>query len=475
MFNREAYGKRESTAKKALAVVVLLISVIVVLISGIPIASRNYVEGQLQGLSQQLTEHTKGMPTGEASLTYDVVQIPRFGIGGKAVVINPSLRIVNKGLTGEDVTTVTSPRAEISVDRGGVLTVTLPEPLTVASNGKDHLRVTYETPPVYVTRAARTTDGAAAQDHHLMFPAKMTLVPLAANDAEPDAGPVVISLAPGGTLSVRSLGANGAGESALMLNNIQISEAGSGSSLAFGAITANAKVTPGEGTQAFDNSITLSDIGIKSGESQEGPYTVKLSFAGSRSLAQDAASTPDALVKEFDVTIREASFTADKVKLALTGELHMKGDDSLPYGAGQLEVKNFPALREGTLLPEEFRPALLELANRLTGQDTSAMQDLTIPLSREKLGVVMIGQMTLQDVAALIFAQAMSGGHDHSHESIAPSEPVPETGIAPDQQQPAAPGADIPAPADAASAPAPSPAPETSAVPTGETPAAVVE
>jgi hypothetical protein len=104
-------------------------------------------------------------------------------------------------------------------------------------------------------------------------------------------------------------------------------------------------------------------------------------------------------VKEFVFEIPDASLRAK-------AKLHAAAEDILPIGSASIELKNLPHIRkmlaDNALIDASDEVLFDKMLTRITGKGINALNDVTIPLSRERGEPFRIGNITLEEAATMV-------------------------------------------------------------------------
>lgn len=392
-----------STPKKIVAFLVLTLAIAAIWLGGIPLMTRKTAEGYVADFTAAIAEHARREQGIEASFTHDGVTMEGMpGLPSRAVVTKPAVAWARAGGSRMTLSTLRAVM-RYAGSSSSTLMVEFPDPLVTSEDGTPHSVVTFDAPP-YLEHARRPGT-ALERFYSLTLPPKLTLSKANA-DGTPGAAETVVTF---GSTPVIQYQADAAGLQALstvQAQNVIIAGAKEGGSLSIGNFQALIRRdAPANGRVPMDISITAADIGLRQGDGMSGPYNVRLATVGTRA----AADTPEA-AEDVEYDVRELSLSGEGYTLSLKGSLNRKPDDSLPFGAGEVTVRNYPELIKSLHIPDELTPAVNALVSHAAGVDVNTTPDFSFPIAREKLGTTTIGSVSFQELMTMAFGQLMGGG-----------------------------------------------------------------
>lgn len=415
-----------SPKRKTLALMgglALVIALFAVLLGGGGSVSKPVIEAQLKAFGERIAQ--EGRENGaEASFTYEGVDTSGFFFNRKATIASPRLSLTQKPAFGAASTTAISTPQAVAV-AGGLtgrdLKVRFPQPFTVWEDGKEQAAIAFAGEPVFSLN--RVNQGKNAETRHsLALPPKFTVTPAVGdNGAKP--APITVTYDANPVLAV-ILRDEGSREANTEIRNLRIVQEGEKPEEAsVGSISVVSKQMADEnGARRFDVVLAVNDIGMKTQNGENGPYSVKLSAQGST-----PAAALDAAKAESDIVLRELMLSTDLYSLEANGTISQKADDPLPSGNVEVVIKNFNVFAAGPLVENEYRPLLLTTLSAIVGQSVEGLRDVSFTISREPRGVMMIGNVTFEQLIGHLLPAFMPRMSDQAPQGAAPVPAAPAT------------------------------------------------
>lgn len=413
--NKDATPEEITSYKKLFFILLMAITIGVILTTQVPHITPESAKAQLDAFAATIAAEAKdsGM---EASFTHGDITIAGFGYNKQAVIASPALNVTQTTWLGPNTVTLSTPRMYLIPSAiGNVFHAVFPDPLTVSRNGAPQRTLSFSGgQPAYTLVEQRYND-VSEFVHTVFLPPHMTIASGPAGSEQK----TEITYNERPQVAFKRAPAQKRSEITLGFQNILIREGER--QITIGSASLGVMRKPNEdGKIAFDSVTLLSDIGVKTMQGLEGPYSFKLSTAGTRS----AVPTPPMAPQDSDLTVRELVLTADKFQLQATGQISRKPDDSLPFGLLDVQVKNFSSLRNSPTLAPEIKAAIVDIASRVSGVDAASAEDMQFTVKRDKLGPLAIGTASFEDVAAIFFSRVMLGGQTPPSAIVPPSAPA---------------------------------------------------
>ncbi len=465
-FAKEEYV---SPYKKAFCLVVMAIALMVILISNRPMLNHAQVEFQLNGFKEYV--NTRFKESG-SNIVFAYKEIAVKNLGESALIDHPTITI-------SDSDTPEVPRTTISTDRIIMLpvreedarfVVQFPDPITVVDAMGVATRLTFEGGvPAYSFITRQEENGGIVMRSKLRLPPKMLL---AMGKAVPSGDPAVqpsgtVSYAPDPVISFTSY-SDGRNDAALSFQNIIIGNGQGKTVLTVGGWNLTKRDdAPKDGRIPFASMLSLADITLKTEETPQSPYTFKLNISGTKAFT----TQPDAKVVDLDMDVHDMSLSNEKFTIIANGAISRKPDDALPYGKMEIKIAHFPAMVDSIAITPEMKALVVEVFNRITGEDTTNSEEVQFTAQREKLGVSAIGKASFEDIAMIVLPRFMA------NKSAEPqADGAPGVAVTPESEQRAhTPEANsAPAPVSGAVAPVPNPAAVTPPPASSATPVPII-
>ncbi|MBV8939798.1 MAG: hypothetical protein JO089_08195, partial [Alphaproteobacteria bacterium] len=400
MYTDDSQRYRATPAKKIIGTLVLILAIIAIMVSGVPVMSRSFVETQLQRFGAYIAQRSERENGVTATFAYDGVGMEGgiLNLGTRAVVMNPSLAFQRGTGPGSETIGLATDRVRLIPrnDSGNNVDIEFPDPLRISDNGVHTSTVTFEGMPRY-NFMQKTQNKEVEQWHALYLPPKFAIQPETA-DGKPAEGKtrVMVSYNPNPVINARIVPATDATTSEFHLQNLSIAGEDGKTSVTAGSVDSSTHRNTENGKIAFGVVFSLQDVGVQSKGVLEGPYHFKLDASGTHAIG--TAGEP---VKEADLAVREITFGSDKFSVNASGTINTRPDDPLPFGQLDVTTKNFAALRDGPMLSPENKALLTDVASKVTGVDAATADELHFTIKRDKQGPLMLGNATLDDVASL--------------------------------------------------------------------------
>ncbi len=388
-----------------IGILLVIIAVLIILSGGGNIISKPYVEAQLKAFADSVAQDAKERGA-QASFRYDDVTIKGMFFTKKAYITNPSLSISQGSpmRPAGRTTTISTPMAVVEPDKitGTNINVHFPSPFTVAQQGAPAIMLRFEGEPVYALARSKAENKTTVR-HSFYLPAKLTV----SQNSETNAGqPKTLVITYDMNPTVNSIiNEDGSREGALNFRNIRITDSTSEKQeVTIGNFASDIRQSAAPNSRlAFDTTLSVNDIGVKTDKRESGPYSFKLSLEGTvpAQTMADKTSQPS----DLDMTVREVAFTSDKFEVRAKGSINRKPDDMLPFGALDFAVNHYQDLLNSELVRPDARSVVVSVANLITGQPTEALQDLKFTVKRDKGGTLMVGQAPFEQLMLFIMPQ----------------------------------------------------------------------
>lgn len=416
---------------------VLLLVLIGVFYAGANIITKPLAEAKLAQLAAQVEAKAKAQGY-QGSFTYKDISIRGFLFEKRAIVTEPTIIYSQRTAFGDSSVTITTDRVELVTDSMSLANyhVVFPSPLKISRSAMQPVEISFAQPPHMVVSSI-PIDGQPGSVYRLDVAPPMRVVPTngAPQANQAPATPLIVGFDANPKLITSVITATGASATEVDIRNLHFSQAGDAGELSIGGLMANGKYLPsGDDKVAFETALHLSDIGIKSKDSDVGPFGFKLNLQGTSQTPVADSASAGSMPLEYDVKINELAFQADTFNVTSQGDISLHADDHVPYGTLNVTIDKFSSLKNSKLIANEIKALLGQVFDRVNGAPTSDLASLNFTVKREKRGTLAIGQASLEELAtmalSLLVAPMPPAALPPSAPEVTPS-PVPEAAPVP--------------------------------------------
>lgn len=388
--------------KSVLGLMVLAVSVWVVLFSGASAITTENIELRLQQLGAHLADEA-AQHGKEAKLTYGTIEVEGWGYNKRATVDNISLELSEKTpLNTTHRWSFSTVQMQVLPDPmlPNNLFFVFSEPVNVIENSQLKTIISFSAPPKYGYFDGRDSKEHAVI-HSLRLPSQLILTPgKAVDEIENKGHTITITFDENPLMQLRLLPESHERTMVYGFRNVSImSDDGSQATIA--ALESNVHETLGADNRPQGKSqLKVLDIVLRDHEKVSKAYSLitDIDYSGDAPgleignwLSGSGAS---------DMTINQMQLATDDFKIKMTGKVSLATNDPLPSGDVNLEIENVKQFLESELIPAMAKPSLTEALQKVTGQPVAALSHATLPVKREKNGVMYVGGVTFEELAA---------------------------------------------------------------------------
>lgn len=398
----------------------------------------------------------------DAKFSYGNMSISGWGSEKYAVVSDIRLDVKKQSIAESTTLTLTTPKIQVTQDAValGRLNFVFTDPVTIATDGKPVATVTFSEPLKYAHTEGRDKDPTVIQ--MLALPPQITFTALSAPEgAKPETLTVTYERNP--VLKVKTNPVTHQREADYYFKHINLVSS-SGSNVAIGALTGHMSETAGKDNQPEgEYKLMVSDFTTVPA-AKPCSFTTEMSYAGERPLMKVSGLL--AGTRETQLHIKNMMLTCDEFKVAADGDVARLPDDPLVSGLMHVSIENPAKFLASDLIDANMRTVLSQALTKIAGQPVDSLPRVEIPLKRDKNSTFMIGDITFEELAASLLANAINLQQlapaspaatvpAEPAEPAAPVEPavIPAPNGSTEMVQPPVPGSEEVVPMDAAATP----------------------
>lgn len=434
-----------------LGLLILIAAVGIILFTGASGMSRESIEQRLRQFSDQITSEAAKSGR-EARFAYGNITMEGWGFNKRATVENVSLEVAEKSVLDVNRWSLSTAKmlAEPDPVTANNLVFVLPEPINVIENSQIKTVVTFSA-PLKFTYFNGMVNKTQRIEQNFHFPDKIFLTSAqTAGEPADKTNDVVISYDENPVFTIKSEPATGARDANYAFRDVKIAM-GDGSQATIASLSSILTEKPGADKKPVGNyKLMLVDLILRDSERTSHAYTITTNFDYTGDIPSLSMNKMTLTPENSLITLNQLLIASDSFKIKAEGKLMLASDDPLPSGMINVDIDNVQSLINSELVPEASRPSVMDALQKITGQPVGSLTNVTIPVKREKSGMMYIGNVTFEELVASLLANMIR--------SAPPGAPV---AVPPAEQKPA----DAPPPAPAVNAPPPvvAPAPEAPA------------
>ena len=471
--------KKKCSVVAVVAIIAIAVAIWFVLFGVSSLLTKEAVEANLQNISAQLAQEAKNGGK-DAKLTYSSVDMEGWGYNKHAVVHGLNLTLADAAMPDLNNASFATDNVVVALDRTNPqrFLVEFPAPVNISQNGQPRTALTFSAPLRYAYLDT-SVEGVHTVRHDLTIPNNLYLT----EPATPGSDPQTEAAAPNRTTvsykenPVFSFVLSPEQNSRVFdyaFSDIVVSGV-AGDIATVGSVNGHYEAAPSaEGRVGGKYVFAVKDAVLHDGETLTKPYSlnVDVSFDGEKPSSSAEGAMP---VQNAEVTVNELAFSSSEFNVHVDGKLASDPADPLLFGELKLTVNNVQQLLASEIVPPAARGAVEASLEKMLGQKITGMNELSVPLKREKNGAFYMGQSTFENIASAFVADVLTQRPATPQATpqpvelkaeqpavampAAPVEPAPAAGTpAPAAPVQPAPAVAAPAPADAAPVPAPAPA-----------------
>ncbi len=185
-----------------------------------------------------------------------------------------------------------------------------------------------------------------------------------------------------------------------------------------------------EGRLAGKYSLDIADIVVSAGENNSKPYAISFNTdytvdylkSAPAEQAQKMSVDPAVAAKNEDndnmytskspdenrdITINRLSFSSPDFNLNVSGKFANDKADPLPFGEININIDDIKNFLASDIMAAQDKKLLNAVIAKVTGAPVEGQTQVTIPIKREKMGVLFVGKTTFEELAAVLFTGMM--------------------------------------------------------------------
>jgi hypothetical protein len=403
----------DATRKKALlpfvGVVVLLAALLTIAFGGAPALRKDTVLHRLQQFSAYIAASSATAGREGKFSTGDIDMIG-WGVNQYALVKNISLEFAEKSVLDTRRWTFSTRSMQVQGNPQGDLIFAFTDPINVIESSQVKTTITFPSPPVYVYSQS-PIDTSSAITHTLQLPPQVEFTPPRTADVQLEKSvPVTVSYAPNPLLRIRIFPDTGIREADYEFHDVRINSVGSKASI--GYIVSHRSEMPKE-DKTFEGqyTLTVSDAVIAGNSTEPKTYNVNADLNYTSNQPSNIFGLLLPGQGDFDVKVNRLVLAGDNFKVSADGNFTRSADDILPAGEIMLSVTNVKQFVASELIPDSARKSVQSVVEKVTGKPISALTDITVPVKREKGGTLYIADVSIEEIAAMLFADMIHFPH----------------------------------------------------------------
>lgn len=419
-------SKNQNTRLRVVGIAVVVGSIAFVLFSGQGTISQKAVEDSLKRFNDYVAVDSAKSGK-EGSFTYGQIEMKGFLLNRYALVHDISLEIKKQSLLESVAWSLSSPEMNVVSDpmSSRRLYYVFEKPIEIKKNGNAEATVTFSEPLQYgQLESRRNNNRYLVQSFKL--PSSITITPTQGK------GNVVVTYDANPTVEMRSSLEKPGRHAKYEFHNIAVTSAEE-KPLSVGALKS-------ELNEKTDNDNVV-----------QGSYTLNVNAFQTPSITKpcdvnaDIAYTGDQpLLKlmgyisssaESAVNVKQSGLFCPDFKVTATGQLTRSPEDPLPSGQLTLKIDEVKQFLASPILSDQVKSVIGQVLVKVTGQPLDSLNNIELPLKREKNGTFYIGDVTFEEIATSLLSNMF--GLPLPVLPAPQAVPVPETPA--DQQEKALP------------------------------------
>jgi hypothetical protein len=391
-----------------IGVLIMAASVAVIMFSGTSVITEDSTRSRLDQFAAHVYEHAS-KDGKEGVFSYGDIHVRGWGYSKYAEVSNVSLGIAERSLLDTTRWTFSTLRMDVlpdPVNHANVLFV-FPAPINVIKNSQLKSVVSFSEPLKYGLFDGEENKTHTVK-HTLYMPAQIILTPGRAVDSKlPPGQRLTISYDANPLVLFKTMPEKHEREAAYAFGHVH-ARSDDGSDVTIESLASNFSEKPGaDGKPQGSYTLQISDLALHDAARTTKAYSFgfDISYRGDQPGLALSSLTPQA--GNTEVTLNQLFLASDDFRVKAAGNFALSVDDPLPAGAVQIDIENVQQLLASELMSEPARKALVMALQKTTGKDASTLTNASLPMKRESKGVMYVGAITFDELAAGLLADMM--------------------------------------------------------------------
>jgi hypothetical protein len=426
---RKSGKRRYHPMSAALGVAILAASILVILFTGAPGMTQIDIEQHLKQFSTDIGSEAAGSGR-EAKFNWGNITIEGWGYNKHGMVDDVSFELAEKSLLDTTRWTLSTAKMHVYPDPSMLrrLIFVFSEPVNVIENGQLKSIMTFSSPLKYVYY-----DGLLHKvhviEHAVHLPEQITLTPAKTIDAASKdvPGNVMITYDKDPVWKFKSMPDSGERESEYLFRNMKIASQ-DGTQATIASISGGFKEKPGDDKRPLGNyKLAVIDLALRDSDKSTKSYSLSADINYTGNLPDMKQGRLVAATGDTELTLNQVQLTTDDFKVKASGTISMVNEDPLPSGKLDIDIDNVQKLVASELIPASSRRVVASALQKITGQPFESLTNVTIPLKREKNGLLYVGTVTFEELAAATFSDMLKNAP--ASEAAPMPAPSPETAV----------------------------------------------
>ncbi|MGE0755069.1 MAG: hypothetical protein AB7L92_07925 [Alphaproteobacteria bacterium] len=390
--------------RSAIGITVLALSVLVILFSGSRGLQAEQVTTLMADFRQYITAQAQRQDR-DVQFQHGTMVIEGWGYDKEAHIPDVSLKFSDKTPVGTQTTSYSTElmviRKDNSVYDGFV--VRFPDAINVISDS-ELVHIINGSAPIQMDVQQR---GAGKDFISLRLPEQLRVTPASGAERQHSPARYELNLSGDNFISRQTNAADGSSQIQYQFPDIKVEHDGT---RIFSATSIAGKydIRKNKESRYYGNfELKGSDVLLPDAKDDrklamvlEGSYTAA-------NITMDSMSLRPAF-EDMALTLDKAALMGKDFSVMSSGQLAFSADDPLPHGVLEIEITNADNLVRDELVPLPLKPLLQAALKRASGTKGEFADLTSIPVKREKNGMMYLGGQTFEEITAAVLSDFLS-------------------------------------------------------------------